>query len=371
MVGRNTGEFILIEGPDNTLASIAEKIRDPEIFFYDPDKRTANSTTSLVIEGRLRLGDPDDPTVQEILELDTQVCGDLQLDVREGGELAVYNSSISTRSRIITTGACTRGYMLKVAGKLTMDHGTLQYPSGSLPSAGILETGQVVLRDANFTECDGTALRFNNADGGNISIDRCTFASSGEWGLHASGRSEEPIVVRDCVLDAKYGVVNMYGDVAIRMVDCQFDKAKIKFTRPTGRVQVTWTLDVKVDPGPNAGSVAGLRVVASSAEGVGIAETVEAVTDQAGHARLVLTEWVATPESAGASEGENDSTPHTFKVYAPSVSEPVAVLATPVRVYGKGQQVTITLPQTRADAGNRRRGGRTPAPRLRPRASPS
>ncbi len=351
--GANTGAYVTVKGAENTLASLAVEISDPLTFSYDPRTRTALCTKSLIIEGTLRVGDPEDPTFKETLELDTDLCGDLQLDVRPGGELAVYHSNISTASRIITLGACTQGYMLRVEGKLTLVSAGFQYASGSLPESGLHSTAVVDMKESSFTECDGSALRILGVDGSQARIDGCNFSSRGEWGLVADDRGDQPVVIRNSVLDARYGVVLISGgEAALRLVDCDFDKSKIRFTKESGQVEVAWTVDVSVEtsaPGPN---LEGLRVVATSSDDCGMKEEVIAVTDEHGKARLVLTEWVATPESAKAAAGLNNRTPHIIKVYG-SKPEPLAVYEHPVRAAGKGEEVRISLGPRQADAESR------------------
>ena len=331
-----------VEG-DHTLASLAAEINDPEAFSYDPGSGVATSVLSLVIKGRLQLGDPDDSKKNEILEMATELCGDLRINVSQTGELAIYNSSIATETRIIQYGACTQGYGFIIDGKLTMDHGTVQYMSDQAMGWGLRESAVAVLLDSNFTECDGPAMRFHGIGGEELVIERCSFGSTGEWGLIAAGDGTRPIVIRDSVLDARIGPILMTeGDPYVRLIDCSFDKSKVHFTRRAGRIEVAWSLDVTVESGAAGTPVEGLRVVAESDADCGIRETKEGFTDENGKARLELTEWVASPEAAKSKAGFNNSTPHTIRVYAKDSSTP---LAKPygVRMLGKNQTARIKL----------------------------
>lgn len=328
---------------DHTLASLAAEINDPDVFSYDPGSGVATSALSLVIEGRLQIGDPDDAKKNEILEMATELCGDLRIRVPRSGELAIYNSSIATKTRIIQYGACTQGYGFIINGKLTMDHGTIQYMSDQAMGWGLREDAVAVLRDSNFTECDGPAMRFQGIGGKELIIERCSFGSTGEWGLIAAGDGTRPIVIRDSVLNARIGPILMTeGDPHVRLINCSFDKTKVHFTRQAGKIEVAWLLDVIVEPGAAGTPVEGLRVVAKSDADCGIPETKEGFTDENGKVQLELTEWIALPTAARLKAGVNDSTPHTILVYAKGSSKP---LAKPygVRMLGKNQKAVIKL----------------------------
>ena len=109
---------VRITGPGNTLAAVAQQANDPTKLSYDAKTRTAVSHATLVVEGELQLGRPGEPGAGELLQLATEVCGDLRIEVRPGGVLRLYHSTISTVSEVLSAGACSRGYAFFVDGEL-------------------------------------------------------------------------------------------------------------------------------------------------------------------------------------------------------------------------------------------------------------
>jgi len=94
---------IRVTGPDNTLSSIAQRVNDPKRFMYDSATRTAVSYATLVVEGELQLGLQDDPHSGEYLEMATQTCGGLRIEVSPEGVLRLYYSTLRTVSQVLTS----------------------------------------------------------------------------------------------------------------------------------------------------------------------------------------------------------------------------------------------------------------------------
>ena len=304
---------VQITGPGNTLASVAQQVNDPTKLSYDPKTRMAVSHATLVIQGELQLGRPGEPGAGELLQLATEVCGDLRLEVRPSGVLRLYHSTISTVSEVLSAGACSRGYALFVDGELIMEDSRISYISGST-SECLRRQARATIRRSVFSYCDGSALSCVQVDGSRITIEDCDIRGSGNWGLVVVGPGGAPVEVRNSTLDARLGAVFVTGESGkVRLVDCHFDPSKIMFNGPSGQVEVAWTRRFQVVRG-QAGPRAGLLVRAESrADGVE-ASSVEARTDERGMAVLVLTEWVSRPQAPARTGGTDRGRPYHVTV---------------------------------------------------------
>ncbi len=286
---------IHVTAAGQTLASLAAALHDPHRLSYDPQTRTATAHASLIIEGELVLGRQDQPELGEKLQLATQVCGDLRIEVRPGGTLRLYHSALSTVSEILSANACSRGYAMFVDGTLIMENSRITYLSGSTSQVLRGERASADIRNSSFSYCDGAALTCAGVDGRRIRIQDCEIRCSGNWGLVASGKAGAPLVLHNCVLDAPVGAVLIADEGArVRLVDCALDESKLAFSRQGGEIMLASTRRVKVVRGPERQCAAGLRVRAVS-QGNGPQEVCEARTDEHGVAELVLTDWVARP----------------------------------------------------------------------------
>lgn len=292
-------KLLHVVGPGNTLASIARQADNPLVFSYDPQTRTAVTRATLIIEGELQLGKPGDPASGECLEMATQVCGDLRIEVRPGGVLRLDHSTLRTVSQVLSNTACSRGYALFVDGSLLMDHARISYISGST-SQCLRQSAQAVIRDSSFAYCDGSALSCVNVDGGRIIIERSELLCSGNYALIVQGSGGEPLVVRDTVFDSQLGDVLLTGESArVVLIDCVFDPAKIVFNRESGELTVQWTRRFKVIEAGGRRAVADAVVRATPRNGSGDGMAVEARTDGAGVASLTLTDRVILPGAQG------------------------------------------------------------------------
>jgi hypothetical protein len=292
-----SGTLIVVSGNGNTLADLAARLNDPSRLRYDPQDRKAVATVSLLIKGELQLGRADDPDSGEILELDTQTCGDTRIEVEPAGSLKLYHSTIRTVSQVITNAACTMGYGLSVDGELIMEHSQISYMSGSV-SECLRHQARASLKQSVFSYCDGSALTCVGVQGDRISIDGCTFRGSGNWGVVVRGTPGAPLELRNSLLDAQLGSLFIAGeDTRVRLVDCTFDRSKIRFNRDRGQVEVAWTGRFQVVDQNTRAPLTGVRVQAYPS-GAPDSAPVETRTDAEGLAELVLTEYIARPRSA-------------------------------------------------------------------------
>ncbi len=288
-----------VTGPGNTLASLAARFGRPGVLSYDAKTRTAISSVGLIIEGELILGREDDPSSGETLELDTEFCGDLRLEVRRGGVLRLFHSSIRTVSQILSSGACSRGYAMFVDGELVMKDSRISYISGSTSECLRGPATATILRSV-FSYCDGSALSCVEVDGARIRIEGCDFRGSGNWAVVVRGRGGESLEIRDSLLDARVGGLFVSGrSASVRLVDCVFDPAKVIFGQDSGEVAIAWTRRVRV---VNSGQspIAGAMVRAQADNGATGAAPIEALTDAGGLAELVLIERIARPGPSGS-----------------------------------------------------------------------
>jgi hypothetical protein len=295
-------EFHVV-GAGNTLASLARLIGDPARFSYDPGTRTAVSRVTLIIEGELQLGVPGDPASGEYLEMATEVCGDLRIEVRPGGVLQLDYSTIRTVSQVLSNTACSRGYAMFVDGSLLMDHARISYLSGST-SQCLRKSARATIRNSAFAYCDGSALSCLNVDGSRITIEKSELTCGGNWALIVQGSGGSPLVVRDTVFEAQLGDVLLTGESAeVQLIDCVFDPAKIVFNRETGRLTVQWTRRFKVVDAAGGQPVSDALVLAKPIGDDSHAAIVEARTSGAGIASLVLTDRLILPGPRGQNAG--------------------------------------------------------------------
>lgn len=301
-----------IVGPGNTLASIARQADNPSVFRYDPQTRTAVSHATLIIEGELQLGEPGDPMSGEYLEMATEVCGDLRIEVRPSGVLRLDHSTVRTVSQVLSNTACSRGYAMFIDGLLLMDHARISYLSGST-SQCLRQSARAVIRNSSFAYCDGSALSCVNVDGSRITIENSELLCSGNYALIVQGSGGAPLVVRDTVFDSQLGDVLLTGESArVVLIDCTFDPTKTVFNRESGQLTVQWTRRFKVVGAAGGQAVAGAVVQARPSHADGDKAVVEARTDGAGIASLVLTDYVILP----AAQGRNTSPQVRYEVMA-------------------------------------------------------
>ncbi len=308
------GDVIVVNERGVTLEQLAERLGRPDAFRYDPATRAALANKSLLINGRLVIGRRDDPSFKELLEFNTSVCGQLNLVVGESGELDVYHSAIATRSRIVTEEMCTRGYTVFCEGRMVLDHAQISYMSGSY-SRTFRRTASARLLDSAFCFNDGNAASFFEPDGRRLLVKRCSFSSQGNWGVVVRGSSGPPLRFVQCAFDAKAGAVLNAGRARVELVDCRFDKSKIRFSQLTGRVTVKWT--VLVETSFEGSPAPGALVVARSAPETALKETLRAQTGPRGRCALELVEFVAAPSARTRRDGVNNASPYLITARLP------------------------------------------------------
>ncbi len=328
------GNAIVVNGRGLTLQAIAAKLGDPAVLSYDADTRTAIANASFMINGGLTIGRPGDAAFKETLELNTGACGQLNVVVAESGTLAIHHSTLATTSRIVTEEACTRGYTLFCKGRLEVEHSDVTYMSGSY-SRTLWGQARARLVDSTFCFNDGNAASFFETDGRRLHIERCTFSSQGNWGIIVRGKRGAPLRLVDCALSGTAGDVLNAGDGAqVHLVDCRFDKNRIRFSQLTGSVAVKWRIKVRtVDAGAGK-PLAGVAVRAASAAGTAIRESVESKTGPDGACVLELTEFVARPSAKTRQDGVNNATPHTIAAAGASAR---------IDLKNAGQEVVLRL----------------------------
>lgn len=332
-----------ISGPGNTLANVARQVNDPKLFSYNPATGIAVARATLIIDGELMIGRRDAAECKEVLELATEVCGDLRVEVRSAGALRIHQGAIRTVSQVLSTAACSRGFALFVDGELDMDHGTISYLSGST-SQCLRGRARATIRDSAFSYCDGSALSCINVDGGRVTIERSELLSSGNWGLVVQGSDRGLLVVRDSVLDAQLGAVFLTGESpAARLVDCVFDPTKVLFNGPDGRLEVAWSRKFRAVGAKDRQPKPGVRIHAQGATEPSHPVTLEARTGADGVAGLTLTEQIIRPGAIEDSVARTASTAYRITV----IGDDGKILATVADYVPRGKNtdpVTVEIP---------------------------
>lgn len=348
---RISGKVIEVFGQDYTLAKLAAdvatlaqeggKFEAADVFTYHAERREGFSKATIVIRGSLRIGDPSDRKLGETLVLDTVVCGDLRLEVARGGTLELFHSDVKTGSEQLTADQCSRGYALIVDGTLKAADSRLLYMSGTR-SQTARGAATVDLERVIFALSDGCAFRMVEADGKGLNIRDSKFSCEGQFGVIIEGSGGKPVVLRRCQLSgtmADLALRNGRTDVAL--VDCRFSPTKVLFFYKRGRVAVRWTVKAKVVAEGTDEPVVGATVTATGS-GKGGSEIAEATTGPDGTCELVLTEYVATPESPIPQPEVNGVTPHRLVVRS-AAGKPLAELPA-YSAQSPNAELTLTVP---------------------------
>jgi hypothetical protein len=335
------GKVITIHGRDYTLAKLAEDVGDVAIFSYDPKKREATANASLVIQGGLQIGDPNDEKLGETLLLNTIVCGDLRVQVARGGELKVHNSVVQTVSQVITAEKCSRGYYFVTDGTLSAADSRFLYMSGARGETAS-RRARVSLERVAFALSDDCAFHTLDVDGKRVEIQDSQFMCEGAYGFWVEGSGGGPVRLRRCRLFGTEADLYLAGSrPEAELIDCQFSKSKVRFYRSSGRATVRWTVIAKVVERGSGKPVPGVEVVATSA-GQEPSETVRAHTGDDGACSLLLTEYVATARQPGRVDDANNVTPH--HIAALSATGEVLAEAKGYPAEGMGGVVTLEVP---------------------------
>ena len=291
---------IIIEKTGTRLADIAQAINDPAIFSYDASARRAQSTAHLFIagEGRLVIGSNEQG---ELLEFNTNVCGDASIRIEPKAVFEVTNSEIATVHRTISAGICTRGYTMFCDGTIRARNSKFLYISGNR-SEFFRENASGDLENVVVALSDGASLRMANVDGSRLRIRNCRFETAGKFGVYLLGNTKHPVRIESCsLIGAAADVFMSMGRADLVLVDCTFGQDRVRFENARGSVRVVWRAHVRVE---KAGKPVGGAMVLAECEG----EKVTGSTDAGGLAVLEVTERMIT------ADGSRLFTPHRFEV---------------------------------------------------------
>jgi len=302
------GDRIVMAGQDNTLASVARDLADPEIFSFDPERNAALANRNITIRGTLFIGSErvSDASLSplQILEMNISRCGAVRIEVAAGpgevGELHLDRAKVVTLHE--TDDKCTDPNVLVVQGKLLARNSEI---SGNIecviePGASVRMIGSTV----SYTQ--NGALSCDLREGQRLDIRDSAFIDNANYGIRI-GRCPDGLEIRDSVFRGLAADVFNASGGEVVLTDCDFKT--VKFGSLSGKVVRKWSVTVEV-PG------VGLHVVARSAKGNPRREVARAVSDRNGVCRLALTEYVAFPPKAQEfQEGLNNVTPHQISVY--------------------------------------------------------
>ncbi len=327
---------ITVYGPGNTLAAVAKRLGDPEIFSYSPAEKKAVCRGNLAIVGELILGDKSASGLAETLEFETHVCGDCMVFVRPQGSLKAYNAEISTVDRSLSEGLCPRGYGIVGEGEIIMNNVHLAYMSGS---SSTIYSGSSARGNLNGVVVHGGesfAFTAGGVDGEKVSIRNCNFLARGTWGAWVRDTSS-PLLFDNTTLIGNRGDILIEGADVI-LLDCRFRPGRVAFAGLSGSVTVQWRQGFQVlDSDGNP--VQGALIRAESSLDAGISHSCKGTTDQNGMTTLILTEYKATASCPELRPGINDASPYQVTVTAGDRQRNIVVEAR----YAQGV-VTVHLP---------------------------
>ena len=297
---------IIIEKQGTRLADVAQAIADPAVFSHDAALRRARSSAHLHVAGRgsLVIGSDEQG---ELLEFDTNVCGDASIVIDPEAALEAFSSEIATVHRTVTAGICTRGYTIFCDGRITARNTKFLYFSGNRSTFYRGDTATGELDNVTIARSDGASLRMADVDGERLRIRNSRFETAGKYGLYVLGNSRNPVRLESTsLIGAAADVFLSMGRADLVLVDCLFSKDRVRFENAKGSVRVKWRAHVRVvdDAGKPA---SGAQVLAESND-----EKLTATTDADGLAVLEVTERIIT---AG---GVREVTPHSFQVLSGS-----------------------------------------------------
>jgi hypothetical protein len=333
---RLDGDWIVVEGSSNTLASVARDLADPKVLSYDTETGYATAARSIRITGGLAIGGP--ATTGSLfrhvdsLEFDVGQCGQARIQLAPAGDepprLSIENSRIATLRTDEGNDACqAEGNLIQVGG------GRLSLRSSTITGNFVLQVngGAVELLDSSITTSNHAGLNIAAIDSGGSRIAGLDVLDHQIYGIEL-GPFKRALTLADCTIRGGGADLHVRGRTELVARDCDFDS--IRFAGQGGRVKRQWTVKVRT-PAP------GCRVVAESESGAALTEKVEATSDKTGLARLVLTEFVARPGGLDyLRKGKNDSTPHRLTVYAAGGDTVLGQIRN-YRVFTRGQEIHI------------------------------
>ena len=303
------GEWIVIEGPGNTLETVARDLGQPDLFRYDPFLGAAVAARNLRVAGEFRIGDEAawDGLLRytEVLEMDVAQCGQARIEVvrtpTQVGQLRLERGKISTIHNVNEEDDCAVANQLDVAGRLVLRHSTI---TGNIDGQ-FHDQAEADIAASSLSITPSTGLALDRVQADRMAIRDSEFLDNSLYGLSVAD-AEGPLTFRNTVFRGLVADVFHRGRADLALLDCDFKT--LGFAAPTGTIACRWTVTFHLPQ-------AGLRVVAESAAGAGKPEQVNGETDAEGMCRLALTEFVATPGATSRQPGMNNSTPHIITVY--------------------------------------------------------
>lgn len=300
---------VVIDGPDNTLASVARDLGRPKVFRYDPDTGTATSSANLRLQGCLTLGseEPADELLRynEVLQFDVAACGQVRIDVLRTparvGELRLQRAKIQTFHDPHEAGdECATANVLDVAGRLFLrDSAIMGYLDGQFHDGA-----EIDIANSTIAVTQNCGLNLDAVDPGRIRIRDSFFLDNGFYGLNLFDLAR-PLTIRNAVFRGLAADVFNRGRADLVLVDC--DLTSTGFASLSGTVTQKWTVTFRL---PRRG----LKVVAESDPADGQHEVVSGETDERGVCTLTLSEFVASRGHTQREEGVNNFTPHVVQV---------------------------------------------------------
>ncbi len=327
------GDVLIIDGANNTVATVAEEVDDPSVFRYEPGLGHAVSTHSLLIRGELVLGSEDEwgGLLKHVLvlELDVSECGSARIDVARGsdgvGHLKLLRTKITSTHHEKDLDECTEANLLCVAGKLTMVESTI--------------TGNIDVRYEKGAEAelDRSSVSFTRTSGmemigvlpAHFHVQDSFSVDNALYGISVSRLLSSPLEIVRTVLRGLMADVFVGDDANLVLTDSDFKT--VRFGGRSGSIRRQWTVACHL-PAPGA------EVVAESMPGTGGRESVRATAKDDGSCELVLTEYRGTPDQPLPTEGGNKLTPHELTVYEKPGGRPLYRL-TGLHVFMRGQEV--------------------------------
>ncbi len=327
------GDSLIIDGANNTAATVAQDVNNQAVFRYDAGLGRAVTTRNLLIRGELALGSEEewDGLLKHalVLELDVSECGSARIEVaRENagtGHLKLLRTKITATHREKDLDECAEANVLCVAGKLTMVESTI--------------TGNINVRYEKGAEAelDRSTMSFTRASGMELTqVSARDFRASESssvdnalYGLSVSRLLSSPLELVRMVFRGLAADVFVGDEAEVVLTDSDFKT--VRFAGRSGSIRRRWTVTCHL---PNAGA----EVVAESVPGTGGREEVRAVAGADKTCTLLLTEYVGTPDQPLPAAGQNKLTPHQLTVYEKPGGRPLYRL-TGLHVFMPDQEV--------------------------------
>lgn len=332
------GDWIVVEGKDNTLQSVAGDINDEDILQFDEETGYGLAARSIRILGDLTIGGPE--TTGSIfrhvasLEFDIGQVGQARIQLgppASGGpapRLVVENARLATLHTDKGNDACNaEGNLIDVnGGLLSLQSSTITGNFVVRLNGGILEAADTIISTSNHAGLSVAKIAASKS-----ALTDFRSLDHKLYGIEV-GPIEGALQLADCTIRGGGADLHVRGRTELVARDCDFDS--VRFAGQGGSVKRQWTVTVHT-------GTPGARVVAESESGAGLPEKVEATADDKGVARIVLTEFTAKSDGADyLRPGKNDSTPHRLTVYAPDGDKVLGTIRS-YRVLTRGQEVRL------------------------------